>query len=86
MAERAGHRHIGTKATIDPLHTAFVFDVHIVQQRLEVESGLVERALQAVPGVQSASVNLATERAEVIGTELDRAALVQAQAMLQANG
>lgn len=38
----------------------------------------VERALKAVPGVATASVNLATERAEVTGQALDRAALVQA--------
>ncbi|MDZ4066727.1 MAG: heavy metal translocating P-type ATPase [Tabrizicola sp.] len=38
----------------------------------------VERALKAVPGVATASVNLATERAEVTGPALDRAALVQA--------
>jgi heavy metal translocating P-type ATPase len=38
----------------------------------------VERALKAVPGVKTASVNLATERAEVTGAALDRAALVQA--------
>ncbi len=38
----------------------------------------VERALKAVPGVATASVNLATERAEVTGPALDLAALVQA--------
>ncbi len=38
----------------------------------------VERALKAVPGVTTASVNLATERAEVTGVALDRAALVKA--------
>lgn len=38
----------------------------------------VERALKAVPGVTAASVNLATERAEVTGLGLDRAALVKA--------
>ncbi|MCU0908938.1 MAG: copper ion binding protein, partial [Rhodobacteraceae bacterium] len=38
----------------------------------------VERALKVVPGVETASVNLATERAEVTGPKLDRAALVQA--------
>ncbi len=38
----------------------------------------VERALKAVPGVETASVNLATERAEITGAALDRAALVQA--------
>ncbi len=32
----------------------------------------------AVPGVEAASVNLATERAEVMGSDLDRAALVKA--------
>jgi heavy metal translocating P-type ATPase len=40
--------------------------------------GRVERALQAVPGVKSAAVNLATERAEIIGPDLDRSALVKA--------
>lgn len=40
--------------------------------------GRVERALKAVPGVQSASVNLATERAEVTGATVDRALLVKA--------
>ena len=40
--------------------------------------GRVERALQAVPGVKTAAVNLATERAEVIGSDLDRSALVKA--------
>ena len=40
--------------------------------------GRVERALKAVPGVQSASVNLATERAEVTGAAVDRASLVKA--------
>ena len=40
--------------------------------------GRVERALKAVPGVTAASVNLATERAEVTGLGLDRAALVKA--------
>ncbi len=39
--------------------------------------GRVERALKAVPGVQSASVNLATERASVQGSA-DRAALLAA--------
>jgi len=40
----------------------------------------VERALKAVPGVTGASVNLATERAEVTGVALDRALLVKAVA------
>ncbi|PZR00219.1 MAG: heavy metal translocating P-type ATPase [Cereibacter sphaeroides] len=40
----------------------------------------VERALKAVPGVTGATVNLATERAEVTGATLDRAALVRAVA------
>jgi len=40
--------------------------------------GRVERALQAVPGVKNAAVNLATERAEIIGPDLDRSALVKA--------
>ena len=35
--------------------------------------GRVERALKAVPGVATASVNLATERAEILGPGLDRA-------------
>ena len=38
----------------------------------------VEKALRAVPGVQSAVVNLATERASLSGDRLDRAALVRA--------
>ena len=38
----------------------------------------VERALKAVPGVTTAFVNLATERAEVTGFLLDRLALVKA--------
>ena len=38
----------------------------------------VERALKAVPGVETASVNLATQRAEITGVALDRPALVQA--------
>ncbi|MDP2079656.1 MAG: heavy metal translocating P-type ATPase [Pseudotabrizicola sp.] len=40
--------------------------------------GRVERALNALPGVDAASVNLATERAEILGHDLDRAALVKA--------
>ena len=40
--------------------------------------GRVEKALRAVPGVQSAVVNLATERASLSGDTLDRAALVRA--------
>lgn len=41
--------------------------------------GRAERALSAVPGVMSVSVNLATERAEVVsGAPLDRALLVTA--------
>ena len=40
--------------------------------------GRVERALKAVPGVASATVNLATERAEIIGSSLDRGTLVKA--------
>ncbi|NBZ86443.1 heavy metal translocating P-type ATPase [Stagnihabitans tardus] len=42
----------------------------------------VERALRAVPGVSAASVNLATERAEVTGQGLNRADLVRAVATL----
>ena len=40
--------------------------------------GRVERALAAVPGVASAAVNLATGRATVRGTGVDRQALVRA--------
>ncbi len=39
--------------------------------------GRVERALKAVPGVEGASVNLATERAEITGPALDREALIR---------
>ena len=43
--------------------------------------GRVERALRAVPGVADATVNLATERADVtLAAPVDRAALVQAVA------
>ncbi|MGD9918349.1 MAG: heavy metal translocating P-type ATPase [Paenirhodobacter sp.] len=38
----------------------------------------VEKALKAAPGVESAAVNLATERAEIAGAGLDRDALVKA--------
>ncbi len=41
-------------------------------------SARVERALSKVPGVQTASVNLLTGRAEVLGAKLDRAGLVKA--------
>ena len=40
--------------------------------------GRVERALRRVPGVESASVNLATERAEVVGGAAPRAAWLAA--------
>ena len=40
--------------------------------------GRVERALKAVPGVTGAAVNLATERADIRGTGLDRTQLVAA--------
>ncbi|MES2667805.1 MAG: heavy metal translocating P-type ATPase [Pseudomonadota bacterium] len=40
--------------------------------------GRVEKALKAVPGVETAFVNLATERAEVTGATVDRALLVKA--------
>ena len=40
--------------------------------------GRVERALKAVPGVAAASVNLATERAQVSGAGIDRAMLIKA--------
>lgn len=43
--------------------------------------GRVEKALSAVPGVESAAVNLATERARVIaGASVDHAALLEAVA------
>ena len=42
--------------------------------------GVVERALRAVPGVSAATVNLATERAEILGRGLDPAALAAAVA------
>jgi Cu+-exporting ATPase len=41
-------------------------------------AGRVEKALRAVPGVQGASINLATERATVQGQGLDTARLVAA--------
>src|SRR5271170_3887141 len=41
-------------------------------------AGRVEKALKAVPGVTSASVNLATERASVEGAALRRSHLVAA--------
>ncbi len=40
--------------------------------------GRVERALKAVPGVETAFVNLATERAEVTGAAVVRALLIKA--------
>lgn len=39
--------------------------------------GRVERALKAVRSVQTASVNLATDRADATGTAVDRALLVK---------
>src|SRR5512147_1662752 len=38
----------------------------------------IEKALSAVPGVEEASVNLATARAEVRGRNLDRPRLIEA--------
>ena len=38
----------------------------------------VERALKAIPGVSTAAVNLATERAEISGAGLNRTALIKA--------
>ena len=58
------------------LQSRFVLDVEGMTCASCV--GRVERALKALPGVQAASVNLATERAEVTGLDLDRAALVKA--------
>jgi Au+-exporting ATPase len=40
--------------------------------------GRVERALRAVPGVEQATVNLATQRAQVVAPEVPRAELVRA--------
>ncbi|OOY26646.1 copper-translocating P-type ATPase [Thioclava sp. L04-15] len=60
------------------------YDVRGQSIELEVEGmtctscvGRVERALSAVPGVRAASVNLATERAQVTGTA-DAQALIRA--------
>ncbi len=61
------------------------YAVPATTSRLQIEGmtcascvGRVEKALLAVPGVKSASVNLATERAETIGIGIDPAALVAA--------
>ncbi|RBA23545.1 heavy metal translocating P-type ATPase [Herminiimonas fonticola] len=56
-------------------------DVSLVIEGMTCAScvGRVERALKAVPGVQSASVNLATEQATVqLSNEVERSALVLA--------
>jgi heavy metal translocating P-type ATPase len=58
------------------LQSKFVLDVEGMTCASCV--GRVERALKAVPGVKAASVNLATERAEIMGLGLDRVALVKA--------
>ncbi|MCW5619597.1 MAG: copper-translocating P-type ATPase [Burkholderiales bacterium] len=61
------------------------YDVPRVPLRLQIEGmtcascvGRVEKALQAVPGVQSASVNLATEQADVVTTGVDAGTLIAA--------
>ena len=68
--------HAGDKQCQSLRQRKFVLDVEGMTCASCV--GRVERALKAVPGVQSASVNLATERAEVTGATVDRALLVKA--------
>ncbi|QXI65938.1 Copper-transporting P-type ATPase (plasmid) [Paracoccus marcusii] len=58
------------------LHSTVVLDIEGMTCASCV--GRVERALKAVPRVETASVNLATERAEITGLNLDRSALVRA--------
>ena len=52
------------------LHSTVVLDIEGMTCASCV--GRVERALKAVPRVETASVNLATERAEIAGLNLDR--------------
>ncbi len=66
------------QATTLPIAEAEKFVLDVEGMTCASCVGRVERALKAVPGVQSASVNLATERAEVSGAAVDRALLVKA--------
>lgn len=66
------------QATTLPIAEAEKFVLDVEGMTCASCGGRVERALKAVPGVQSASVNLATERAEVKGAAVDRALLVKA--------
>ena len=66
------------QATTLPIAEAEKFVLDVEGMTCASCVGRVERALKAVPGVQSASVNLATERAEVTGAAVDRALLVKA--------
>ena len=66
------------QATTLPIAEAEKFVLDVEGMTCASCVGRVERALKAVPGVQSASVNLATERAEVTGATVDRALLVKA--------
>ncbi|MBT9247886.1 heavy metal translocating P-type ATPase (plasmid) [Gemmobacter fulvus] len=66
------------QATTLPIAEAEKFVLDVEGMTCASCVGRVERALKAVPGVQSASVNLATERAEVKGAAVDRALLVKA--------
>ena len=68
--------NISAKDMLPGLQSRIVLDVEGMTCASCV--GRVERALQAVTGVRGASVNLATERAEITGLDLDRAALVKA--------
>ncbi len=66
------------QATTLPIAEAEKFVLDVEGMTCASCVGRVERALKAVPGVQSASVNLAPERAEVTGAAVDRALLVKA--------
>ena len=66
------------QATTLPIAEAEKFVLDVEGMTCASCVGRVERALKAVPGVQSASVNLSTERAEVTGAAVDRALLVKA--------
>ena len=66
------------QATTLPIAEAEKFVLDVEGMTCASCVGRVERALKAVPGVQTASVNLATERAEVTGVAVDRALLVKA--------
>jgi heavy metal translocating P-type ATPase len=69
---------VNMQATTLPIAEAEKFVLDVEGMTCASCVGRVERALKAVPGVQSASVNLATERAEVTGAAVDRALLVKA--------